>query len=156
MPRLHLVDYQGGLRLCEDTTGLLIGPTDHRLDRAGLYVTNLRGKKYYAEAARVADLRPGQRLRLVPEADNAYDPFAIAVYPAQGNDPVGYVNKQKARAWSKLLADGLRLDTISLRGTGPGVKCEAVTVLAAAPEVVTHQLSPRPAGLPRPVFQRTP
>jgi hypothetical protein len=32
------------------------------------------------------------------------------------------------------------------------VKCEAVAVLATAPRVVDHLLSPRPASLPRPVF----
>lgn len=156
MPALHLVDYQGGLRLCEDRTGLLIGPTDRRLAAAGLYVANLRGEKHYAKAAKAADLRQGQRLRLIPEPDNPHDPYALAVFPARGDGPVGYVNKQKARAWSKLLTDGARWTTVSLRGTGPGQKCEAVAILSAAADVVAHLLAPRPAGLPQPAFLRTP
>jgi hypothetical protein len=139
--RLHLVEYQGGLRLCEDATGLLVGPTDRRLQRAGLYVTNLRGAAYYQAAAKQADLRPGQPLHLVPEPDNPHDAYAVAVYPNRGNGPIGYVNKQKAQ-----------LSAVSLRGTGPGVKCEAVAVLAAEPRVVAHLLSPRPSSLPRPAF----
>ncbi|MGW5048246.1 HIRAN domain-containing protein [Streptomyces griseoluteus] len=150
--RLHLVEYQGGLRLCEDATGLLVGPTDRRLQRAGLYVTNLRGVAYYQEAAKQADLRPGQPLRLAPEPDNLPDAYAVAVYPNRGNGPIGYVNKQKARVWSRVIAEGAQLSAVSLRGTGPGVKCEAVAVLAAEPRVVDHLLSPRPSSLPRPAF----
>lgn len=154
MPALHLVEYQGDLRLCEDSTGLLVGPTDRRLAAAGLYVTNLRGEKYHAKAAKAADLRPGQPLRLVPEPDNPHDPFAVAAFPARGDGPVGYVNKQKARAWSRLLSDGADWATVSLRGTGPGVACPAVAVLSATPAVVSHLLSPRPAGLPALAFLR--
>ncbi|MGW2016701.1 hypothetical protein [Streptomyces sp. NPDC001927] len=67
--------------------------------------------------------------------------------PNYGKEPTGYVNKQKARQWSKVIADGARLSAVSLRGTGPGVDCEAVAVLAAAPEVLAHLTSPRPPGL---------
>ncbi|MEU0437240.1 HIRAN domain-containing protein [Streptomyces sp. NPDC006290] len=150
--RLHLIEYQGGLRLCEDATGLLIGPTDERLQRAGLYVANLRGVTYYQAAARQADLRPGQPLRLVLEPDNPHDAHAVGVYSNGGSGPIGYVNKQKARVWSRLIAEGAQLSAVSLKGTGPGVKCEAVAVLAAEPRVVAHLLSPRPASLPRPAF----
>lgn len=114
--RLHLVEYVGGLRLCQDETGLLVGPTDRRLQRAGLYVTNVRG---VSEAARRADLGAGRPLRLVREPDNPHDPFAVAVHPNYGKEPIGYVNRQKARHWSKLIAEGARLTAVSLRGTGP-------------------------------------
>ncbi len=94
MPRLHLVEYEGGLRLCEDATGLLVGPTDRRLTRAGLYVENLRGTAHYAAAAKSADLRAGSLLRLVPEPENPHDRNATAVHDADGVGPVGYINKQ--------------------------------------------------------------
>ncbi|MFC1439066.1 HIRAN domain-containing protein [Streptacidiphilus sp. N1-10] len=152
MPRLHLVDYQGGLRLCEDATGLLVGPTDRRLQFAGLHVDNLRGMSHYQPAARSAELSPRKMLRLVPEPENAYDPHAIAIYSAENVGPVGYVNKQKARRWSKLIADGVRLRAISLRGTRAGASCDAATVLVADPKVIDHLLSPRPVGLPVPLF----
>jgi hypothetical protein len=152
MPPLHLVDYQHSLRLCEDSTGLLVGPTDRRLAAAGLYVTNLRGESYYAAANRAADTRPRQPLKLVREPDNPHDRFAIAVHAGGSDSLVGYVNKQKARAWSKFLDDGVVIRAISIRGTDSGVPCDAVAVLAARPEVVTHLLGPRPAILPRPAF----
>ncbi|MGW5128425.1 HIRAN domain-containing protein [Streptomyces sp. NPDC004069] len=148
------MEYQGGLRLCEDATGLPVGPTDRRLQRAGLYVTNLRGVTYYQAAAKQADLRPGQPLRLVPEPDNPHDAHSVAVYPRRGNSPIGYVNKQKARAWSRLIAEGSKLSAVSLRGTGPGAKCDALAVLAAEPRVVAHLLSPRPSSLPQPASLR--
>lgn len=154
MPRLHLVEYADGLRLCEDATGLLVGPKDRRLARAGLHVANLRGVSYYEASAKTADLRPRQMLRLVPEPENAYDAYAIAIFSADGVGPVGYVNKQKARAWSKLIADGVRLRAISLRGTGAGTACDQTTVLAADPRVIDHILSRRPMTLPAPVFMR--
>ncbi|MER5504196.1 HIRAN domain-containing protein [Streptomyces sp. NPDC002766] len=150
--RLHLVEYQGGLRLCEDATGLLVGPTDRRLQGAGIYVANLRGVAYYQAAAEQADLRPGQPLRLAPEPDNPHDAYAVAVFPNRGNGPIGYVNKQKARVWSRVIAEGAQFSAVSLRGTGPGVKCEAVAVLAAEPRVVAHLLSPRLSSLPRSAF----
>jgi hypothetical protein len=152
MPQLHLIEYGDGLRLCEDSSGLLVGPTDRRLAAAELHVTILRGMAYYAKAASAADLAPGQPLRLVEEPGNPHDRFAIAVHSADGIGPVGYVNKQKARVWSGLLAEGAEWATISLRGTGPGKSCGAVAILSASPAVVRHVLSPRPAGLHTPVF----
>ncbi|MER5871189.1 HIRAN domain-containing protein [Streptomyces sp. NPDC002044] len=152
--RLHLVEYGGGLRLCEDETGLLVGPTDRRLQQAGLYVINVRGVQYYPKAARRADLSPGRPLRLVPEPDNPHDPFAVAVHPSYGKEPIGYVDKQKARHLAKLITGGASLTVVSLRGTGVGVDCKAVAVLAAAPEVVAHLMSPRPPALPRPAYLR--
>lgn len=50
LPPFRLIDYlQNGewwLRLCEDSTGLLISPTDQRIHRMGIFVLKLRGEKY--------------------------------------------------------------------------------------------------------------
>ena len=46
LPPLRLVKHYSGLRLAEDATGLLIGPTDTRLPGAGIWVDNLRGTTY--------------------------------------------------------------------------------------------------------------
>lgn len=82
-PPLHLIDYRSGgesvLRLCEDSTGLLVGPTDRRLARAGIYVSNLRGESYHPKECKAGDFGPGQPVRLIREPDNAYDPNAVAV-----------------------------------------------------------------------------
>jgi hypothetical protein len=63
----------GVLRFCEDSTGLLVGPTDRRLLHAGLLVSNLRGGRYCEADCRAGDFSPGAQMRLVPEPDNAHD-----------------------------------------------------------------------------------
>lgn len=153
-PPLHLISYKSGgeqvLRLCEDSTGLLIGPTDRRLPHAGIFVGNLRGAKYHEAACTAGDFRPGVPVRLVAEPDNPHDPNAVAVYAADGSDVAAYYNKQKARTVSRLLLSGETLHGVSLRGTGPGEPLEALSVLAARPEVIEHLLSTRPPNLPPP------
>lgn len=159
MPLLHLIRYRSGgetvLRLCEDSTGLLIGPTDRRLASAGIYVSNLRGESYHRTACRRGDFSPGTPVRLKREPDNEHDPFAVAVTDDSEGAPVAaYVNKQKARTLAKLLDGGAELVAISLRGTTSGVAGEQISILVAAPDVVKHLLSTRPRHLPRPAHQR--
>lgn len=149
-PALHLIEYQSGLRLCEDATGLLIGPTDRRLVGIGIYVSNLRGTTYHEKACVAGDFSPGASVRLVPEPDNPYDDRAVAVYDITGKYLAAYVNKMKARAILKQLATGIALEAISIRGTGPGQACPQIAILASEPRVIAHLRSPRPRSLPRP------
>ena len=92
MPLLHLIRYRSGgetvLRLCEDPTGLLAGPTDRRLAPAGIYVSNLRGESYHQTACRRGDFSPGAVVRLKRETNNKYDPFAVAVTDNSDGAPV--------------------------------------------------------------------
>jgi hypothetical protein len=71
---VHLIRYGQGqdavLRFCEDSTGLLVGPTDRRLLPAGLLVSNLRGGRYNESDCRAGDFSPAARVRLVPEPNN--------------------------------------------------------------------------------------
>jgi hypothetical protein len=71
MPLLHLIRYHSGgehvLRLCQDSTGLPVGPTDRRLAPAGIYVSNLRGENHHKTACRRGDLSPGTAVRLKRE-----------------------------------------------------------------------------------------
>jgi hypothetical protein len=159
MPLLHLIRYRSGgesvLRLCEDSTGLLVGPTDRRLAPAGIYVSNLRGLSYHKTACRRGDFSPGTVVRLKREPANKSDPFAVAVTEDSDGAPVAaYVNKQKARTLSKLLDSGADLVAVSLRGSTSGIADEQISILVAAPAVVAHLLSPRPRHLPRPAHQR--
>ncbi len=76
--QLHLVPYRDGkgedvLRLCEDNTGLLIGPNDPRLPRVGILVSQLRGESYRSQSGTAGDFTPGVRVLLVPEPDNPAD-----------------------------------------------------------------------------------
>jgi hypothetical protein len=160
MPPLHLVRYRdsGGehvLRLCEDATGLLVGPTDRRLAAAGIFVSQLRGESYHKTACRRGDFAPGSAVRLKREADNKHDPFAVAVTADTGSAAVAaYVNKQKARTLAKLLDEGVELAAVSIRGTPSNTPCEQIGVLAARPDVLAHLLSARPRHLPKPAHQR--
>ncbi|MEU4558543.1 HIRAN domain-containing protein [Actinoplanes sp. NPDC023936] len=158
-PPLHLVPYrdmmrEDVLRLCEDSTGLLVSPSDQRLPKIGIFVSQLRGEAYHQDACRTGDFRPGSTVVLRREPDNEYDKNAVAVYDHTGRHLAAYVNKQKARMLAKLLDSGQPITAISLRGTGPGVPCEQVAVLAGAPDVVAQLLEPRPNHLPPPVQPR--
>ena len=159
LPTLRLIPYRdtGGeyvLRLCEDETGLLVGPTDRRLPRAGIYVSQLRGEAHHQAECRAGNFHPGEPVRLIREPENPYDPNAVAVYDATGQYMAAYVNKQKARTLAKLIDSGAEIEAISIRGTRSGVGCDQVAVLAASPGVLRHLLSPRPAGAPRPAHER--
>lgn len=151
-PPLHLVPYgPGNLTLCEDSTGLLVGPTDRRLAKVGLHVAKARGEKYHPDACRAGDFTPGSTVRLVPEPNNPHDPNAVAVTEDRDDAPVAaYIAKGHARRFARLLASGEPLRIISIRGTGPGVPCEGIALVAAHPDLVEHLLSRRPRGLPRP------
>jgi hypothetical protein len=157
LPTVHLIKYGNGemvLRFCEDSIGLLVGPTDRRMLSAGLLVSNLRGGRYYERDCRAGYFRPDAEVRLVPEPDNPHDDRAVAVFDRTGRYRAGYVNKQKARAYLKRIAAGERLVAISLRGSGPGVDTGVVSILAAAPDVVAHVRGPRPPGSPPPVYMK--
>jgi hypothetical protein len=159
MPSLRLIQYrdQGGeqvLRLCEDSTGLLVGPTDMRLPHAGIFISQLRGEWYHQDDCRAGDFRPGQPVRLAREPANPHDSNAVAVYDATGQHLAAYVNKQKARQLSKLIDAGKDVVAVSIRGTGARVPCEQVAILAADPAVLQHLLSPRPVGAPKPAHLR--
>lgn len=153
-PTVHLIRYDGLLRFCEDSTGLLVGPTDRRLLPAGLLVSNLRGGRYNEADCRAGDFSPGATVRLVPEPDNPHDDQAVAVFDRTGRYRAGYVNKMKARAYLKRLAAGEELVAISLRGSRPGGDAGVVSILVAAPAVLAHVRAARPPGSPPPVYSR--
>lgn len=142
------------LRLIDDRTGLLIGPTDRRLPKLGLFVAQLRGETYHQAACKAGDFAPGATLRLMPEPENEHDPYAVAVFDSTGEHKAGYFNKQKARTVSRLLAEGSTLNAVSFRGTRANRKCDAVGVIAAESSLLAHLLAPRPKPLPKPAHLR--
>lgn len=155
LPPFHFVPYDGAIRLCEDDTGLLIGPRDRRLPRIGIYSHNVVGTNYHAAACRSGDFSPGARVRLVRQPDNEHDPNAVAVKADKPRAGVaGYISKGHARRLAKVLDAGTELEAVAITGTGPGEPCDAITILAADPRVLAHLLTPRPDHLPAPVFQR--
>jgi hypothetical protein len=159
-PTLHLITYtdtmgETVLRLCEDSTGLLIGPTDTRLPHAGVYVSQLRGEFYHQAACLAGDFSPGRPVMLVREPSNEFDRNAVAVYDASGMHLAAYVNKQKARMIAKLLDVGEDLQAISIRGTAAGVECTQIAILATKPSLLARLLEPRPRELPLPAHVRS-
>ena len=159
LPPLHLIEYRDGsgervLRLCEDSTGLLVSPTDRRLARSSIFVSQLQSENYHKGACRSGDFSPGSSVRLVREPTNKFDANAVAVFAFEGDQVAAYVNKQKARTLARLLDGGEILEAISIRGTGPRQACEQIAVLVAAPKLISHLLSPQPRGLPKPAHKR--
>lgn len=158
-PSIHAIPYTDStgehvLRLVDDRTGLLIGPTDRRLPKLGLFVAQLRGEAYYQAACRAGDFTPGATLRLAPEPENEHDPHAVAVFDSTGEHKAGYFNKQKAHAVSRVLAEGTTLNAVSFRGTAAGRRCDSVGVIAAEPSLLAQILAPRPKQLPKPAHLR--
>lgn len=156
VPALHLIPCRdtGGemvLQLCEDATGLLVGPGDSRLPRAGVYVSQLRGQAFHRLGCTAGDFSPGAPVRLVREPDNEFDPDAVAVYDATGRHLAAYVNNQKARILARLIDSGEPVVAVSIRGTVAGRPCDQVAVLAASPRILRRLLEPRPPHLPTPV-----
>lgn len=159
LPPLRLIPYttsdgEDVLMLCEDSTGLLVGPKDRRLQRAGIFSIAVQGESYNKAACRAGDFSPGAPIELVREPDNEHDPNAIAVHAKGRRTRAGYVNKGKARSLAKIMDKGTPLRVISTRGTAAGRVCEQIAILAASPEIVDHLLSPRPDRLPTPAHLR--
>ncbi len=140
------------MRLCKNATGLLVGPSDRRLPRAGIYISQLRGEAYHQEACRAGNFHPGEPVRLIREPDNTHDPKAVAVYDATEPHLAAYVNEQKARTLTKLLDAGTSIEAISIRGTRANIACDQVAILDALPAALQHLLSARPPGAATPVF----
>lgn len=150
-PPLHLVRARGELILVEDSTGLLVGPTDRRLAKVGIYVAKLRGESYHKTACRQGDFAPGSTVRLVPEPDNKHDPNAVAVTADDdAAKTAAYISKGYAKRFGRLVAGDEPLRAIAIRGTTSGAPCDKITILAAHPDLVEHLLSRRPKGSPRP------
>jgi hypothetical protein len=157
---LHLVAYREGdgtrvLRLCEDATGQLVGPTDRRLFAAGIYSYNLRGESYNAQASTSGDFSPGARVRLVRQPNNEFDVNAVGVSAdADGSPVAAFVSRGHAKRLATILDRGDPLAAIATAGTPAGRRCTRIAVLATSPLALAHLLSERPSTLPPPVFQR--
>lgn len=150
MPPLHLVPYDGFLQLCEDETGLLVGPGNRAATHAGIYVVNLRGVGHHQPACRAGDFSPGAPVRLVREPENEYDPNAVGVQAQDREGVAGYVNKGRAKFLARRIDAGEQYAAASTNGTPAGQAAERIAVVVARPDVLAHLLSPRPGGLPVP------
>ena len=84
--RLWLERGERGYRLRDTATGELVRWEDPRVR-----VIPAAGVSYRPEALEDPSFDPGERLALVPEPDNEYDPNAIGIWNAGRTLQVGYV-----------------------------------------------------------------
>lgn len=160
LPPFRLLEYcdsygESVLRLCEDSTGLLIAPKNRYLPNVGVYVSQVRGEKYYADGCRAGNFAPGVPVSLVREPDNTYDKNAVAVFDEAGLHRGGYIDKTRARKLARLIDAEEPLSAISLRGTFTGQSCPQIAILITSPKFMQHLFSVRPASAPTPVYLRT-
>ena len=84
--RIWLERGESGYWLRDAATGAALAWDDPRLR-----VVKLAGASYRLEALQDDAFAPGQRLALVPEPENEYDPNAVAVWDAERRVQGGYV-----------------------------------------------------------------
>lgn len=154
LPTLRLVTYSTGseavLAFADTVTGLLVGTTDRRLAPAGILSGQVRGQSYNKRGCRAGNYEPGASITLIAEPENEFDKFAVMVCDAKGKNKCGYLNKQKARTYHRMVKEFGPLRAISLRGTCSGELSDSVGFVAATSEVIELLLSPWPAGAPAP------
>lgn len=140
-----------GLRLCEDSSGLMVGPTDRRLPKLDILVVNVRGEFHNQAGATNGDYVPGTEISLVPEPDNPYDDRAVMVCDGSGGNKCGYMNKQQARRYLKLLERGEDMEARVLFHRVEDGQRVAVQLIAAPRRIMRSIFSPRPPGAAKPV-----
>ena len=96
-----------GYTLVESGTGRFLARDDPSLAARGLRLAGAAGAGvHHAEAVASEDVRPGRPLELRRDPDNEHDPNAIAVYPADGGDQVGWVPRELAAELAPALDAG--------------------------------------------------
>ena len=80
-----------GYHLRDAATGERVSWEDPRIR-----VLPVAGVSFRPEAVADASFDPGQRLALVPEPENEYDPNAVAVWNAERTLQAGYVPREAA------------------------------------------------------------
>ncbi len=156
-PPLRLVHYRDTtgehvLRLCENSTGLLVGPTDRRLPRARIFVSQLRGESYHQAACRAGNFHPGVPVRLVREPDNLHDRKRGGGV-RRDRIPPGRLRQQAESPHARETARHRRPDRGDLHTRHPlQLACDQIAILATRPEVLQHLLSPRRPKAAKPAF----
>jgi hypothetical protein len=147
MPLLRLTWRQDELWLVDRNNHLL--NCDHRgMAPLGIYGFDVRGIKYHVREARHGDFRPGTPAELIREPYNPYDSAAVSIRAVGWRAPTGYVNKGKAPTIARLLDQRVNLQAICLRGTGPGILPDKVSVLVATPDLLNHLGRELAGGMP--------
>jgi hypothetical protein len=117
-----LADTRSMRRTLAATGGGRVDPEDDSplFDAPGgtaTFFSRIAGVSHGNRQSLLAGARPGERLQLTPEPDNAVDPFAIKLCLPDGSQ-LGYVPSDLAREFSGKLARGLRIEAMLMQITG--------------------------------------
>jgi hypothetical protein len=114
-PRVKLRQVRDRLALCPvGTTGIYLNPKSPAIRRLGLITAYVRGREYQG-GLRKTELRPGDRVSLLPEPTNPYDGNAVAVLRAGSRKKLGYVQRGRAPMVAKRLGEGEQLRGVAMR-----------------------------------------
>ena len=83
------------------------------LSRLGIISTKVVGTEYY-RGMMLPNVGPGRRLRVVREPENQYDPNAVAIWDAAGQEKIGHLPREIAARVSESLRVGNQLDAMCI------------------------------------------
>jgi hypothetical protein len=136
MPPLKLVSSKNGLDLALPT-GQLVDYKILALRHFRIFAFRVVGMGFYEDPEKPFKFRNGQRVGLLREPDNEFDPNAVAITVGRPATKIGYVNKQRAKWVAELLDAGQELDGIIIQ-----TKASSPRVLITTPEVLEHLRKP--------------
>ncbi|MCL1897559.1 MAG: HIRAN domain-containing protein [Micrococcales bacterium] len=87
---------------------------------------------------------PGVEAILVRESNNPHDPNAISIWARKRDgepEMIGYMDKLKAKRFSKMIDGGEAVKAVFTRGTGLDIDSYVPMVLAARSHVLSALLS---------------
>ena len=96
-----------------------LGPALRGIEDAGAFYTKVAGVTFEGRQALVAQVRPGEPLRLVREPANPHDPHAVAVC-RDGGERLGYVSAALAARLAPSMDAGARYTATAAQRTGGG------------------------------------
>lgn len=96
-----------------------LGPALRGIEEAGAFYTKVAGVTFEGRQALVAQVRPGEALRLVREPANPHDPHAVAVC-REGGERLGYVSAALAARLAPSMDAGARYTATAAQRTGGG------------------------------------
>jgi hypothetical protein len=119
--------------------------SDADLDDAGIHVLRVMGVSHRADALQAGGFEPGEPVILMPEPDNPYDRFALAVWDLGLAAQAGYVPATRSRELVEEMVHrplhAIALSEHRVRGARVGLRVAA----SFAPLLGLTEAAPRPA-----------
>lgn len=110
---------------------------DPELRMGGIVITKIAGVQYYPGMT-LETVGPGRPLRLILEPENPYDPNAVAIWDAAGEEKVGHLPRDVAASVSEILRAERPLAALCIAELieKPGDRRCGLRVLLAPPGLV--------------------